>query len=92
MKTLFSRILHEDAELVGGDHCGIRAFIEGGECKDTFVEWQECIKSTKEEKEVGEKCGCVTTLLIKCMHIIHIGHIVLRHYNTYEHILSDEGQ
>ncbi|CAJ2650425.1 uncharacterized protein LOC123911232 [Trifolium pratense] len=48
--------------------CGFCVFMKGGGCRDTFVDWENCVKEAEENKEdLVEKCSQVTDLLKQCM-------------------------
>ncbi|MCI09271.1 GCK domain-containing protein [Trifolium medium] len=48
--------------------CGFWLFMKGDGCRDTLVDWENCVKEAKENKEdLAEKCSQVTTRLLQCM-------------------------
>ncbi|WJX31019.1 hypothetical protein P8452_19500 [Trifolium repens] len=48
--------------------CGICVFMKGGGCRDTFIEWEKCVKEAEENKEdIVGKCSQVIDLLKQCM-------------------------
>ncbi|CAL1395011.1 unnamed protein product [Linum trigynum] len=48
--------------------CGFCLFMKGGECKDAFIAWEDCVKEAENEKEdIVEKCSEVTRLLKVCL-------------------------
>ncbi|PIN13289.1 hypothetical protein CDL12_14095 [Handroanthus impetiginosus] len=48
--------------------CGFCLFMKGGGCKDTFIEWQNCVEEgEKNEENIVEKCFEATAALKKCM-------------------------
>nr|XP_027187209.1 uncharacterized protein LOC101492759 isoform X2 [Cicer arietinum] len=64
--------------------CGFCVFMKGGGCRDTFIDWENCVKEAEENKEdLVEKCSQVTDLLKQCMD---------SHSDYYEPILRAEKQ
>ncbi|CAA3021118.1 Hypothetical predicted protein [Olea europaea subsp. europaea] len=48
--------------------CGFCLFMKGGGCKDTFIEWENCVEEGEKNKEdIVEKCFQATAALKKCM-------------------------
>jgi hypothetical protein len=48
--------------------CDFCLFMKGGGCRDTFVDWENCVKEAKENKEdIVGKCSQVIDLFMKCM-------------------------
>ncbi|MCH95679.1 GCK domain protein [Trifolium medium] len=48
--------------------CGFCLFMKGGGCKDTFVDWENCVKEAEDKKEdLVEKCSQITARLKQCM-------------------------
>ncbi|XP_022878296.1 uncharacterized protein LOC111396187 [Olea europaea var. sylvestris] len=48
--------------------CGFCLFMKGGGCKDTFIEWENCVEEGEKNKEdIVEKCFHATAALKKCM-------------------------
>lgn len=48
--------------------CGFCLFMKGGECKETFINWEKCIEEgEKNNEDIVEKCYEVTSALKKCM-------------------------
>ncbi|CAK8577261.1 unnamed protein product [Lathyrus sativus] len=63
-----------EPELAGGEEeeeegeCGFCLFMKGGGCKDTFVDWENCVKEAEDKNEdLVEKCSQVTAKLKQCM-------------------------
>ncbi|PWA89032.1 GCK-like protein [Artemisia annua] len=46
--------------------CPFCAYMKGGECRETFTNWEKCIESNGDE-DIVEKCFEVTSALRKCM-------------------------
>jgi hypothetical protein len=48
--------------------CGFCLFMKGGGCKDTFIDWENCVKEAEDKKEdLVEKCSQITAQLKQCM-------------------------
>jgi hypothetical protein len=48
--------------------CGFCLFMKGGGCKDTFIDWENCVKEAEDKKEdLVEKCSQITARLKQCM-------------------------
>jgi hypothetical protein len=48
--------------------CGFCVYMKGGGCRDTFVDWDNCVKEAQENKEdIVGKCSQVIDLLKQCM-------------------------
>lgn len=79
----------EESNLEGKDEeeeeegeCGFCLFMKGGGCKDTFIDWENCIEEgEKNNEDIVEKCFEVTSALKKCMEA---------HPDYYEPILRAE--
>lgn len=62
--------------------CGFCLFMKGGGCKESFVDWENCVKEAEDKGEdLVEKCGQVTARLKQCMDA---------HSEYYEPILRAE--
>ncbi|MCI30079.1 GCK domain protein, partial [Trifolium medium] len=49
--------------------CGFCLFMKEGGCKDTFIDWENCVKEAEDKKEdIVEKCSQVTARLMQCMY------------------------
>lgn len=77
-----------EPELTGGEEaeeegeCGFCLFMKGGGCKDTFIDWENCVKEAEDKNEdLVEKCSQVTAKLKQCMD---------SHSDYYEPILRAE--
>nr|GEY43606.1 GCK-like protein [Tanacetum cinerariifolium] len=46
--------------------CPFCAYMKGGECRETFINWEKCIENNGDE-DIVEKCFEVTSALSKCM-------------------------
>ncbi|KAL3511098.1 hypothetical protein ACH5RR_030499 [Cinchona calisaya] len=56
----------EDEEEEG--ECGFCLYMKGGDCRDAFIEWENCVLEGEQNKEdVVEKCFEISSNLIKCM-------------------------
>lgn len=65
---------HEEEEEEG--ECGFCLFMKAGGCKDTFVEWENCVmEGEKNNEDIVRKCFEVTAALKVCMqaHPDHYG-------------------
>ncbi|CAH8304716.1 unnamed protein product [Eruca vesicaria subsp. sativa] len=50
------------------EKCGLRLFMKGGDCKDSFMAWEVCVEEAdKNEENIIPKCMEVTRTLYKCM-------------------------
>lgn len=48
--------------------CGFCLFMKGGGCKETFINWENCIEEGEKNKEdIVDKCFEATSALKKCM-------------------------
>ncbi|KAK2416330.1 hypothetical protein QL285_038731 [Trifolium repens] len=48
--------------------CGFCLFMKGGSCKDTFIDWENCVKEAEDKKEdLVDKCSQITARLKHCM-------------------------
>ncbi|GKA14223.1 GCK-like protein [Tanacetum coccineum] len=48
--------------------CPFCAYMKGGECRETFINWEKCIEEAENNGEdIVNKCVEVTTALKKCM-------------------------
>nr|GEU73182.1 GCK-like protein [Tanacetum cinerariifolium] len=48
--------------------CPFCAYMKGGECKETLINWEKCIEEAKNNGEgIVDKCVEVTSALKKCM-------------------------
>lgn len=62
--------------------CGFCLFMKSGPCRDSFVNWEECIEQAEKDKEdMVEKCHKVTFMLKECME---------HNSNYYEPVLQAE--
>ncbi|KAM7487459.1 hypothetical protein LguiB_024943 [Lonicera macranthoides] len=58
----------EDDEEEEEGECGFCLFMKGGDCKDTFIEWEKCVEEAeKNEEDIVDKCSEATSALMKCM-------------------------
>lgn len=58
----------DDEEEEEEGECGFCLFMKGGDCKDTFVEWEKCVaEGEKKEEDIVDKCSEATSALMKCM-------------------------
>lgn len=50
------------------DECGFCTYMKDGECKETFVKWEECVDEGKKNDEgIVNKCSEVASDLKTCM-------------------------
>ncbi|XP_057415900.1 uncharacterized protein LOC130710591 [Lotus japonicus] len=64
--------------------CGFCLFMKGGGCKDSFIDWENCVQEAeKNNEDLVEKCAQVTARLKQCMDA---------HADYYEPILRAEEQ
>lgn len=56
----------EDREEVKEEY-GLSVFMKEGGCRDTFVNWESCVKEAKNKEDIVEKCSQVTSLLKQCI-------------------------
>lgn len=62
--------------------CGFCLFMKGGGCKDSFIDWENCVQEAENNNEdLVEKCAQVTARLKQCMDA---------HADYYEPILRAE--
>ncbi|KAI3516516.1 hypothetical protein L1887_15434 [Cichorium endivia] len=48
--------------------CGFCLFMKGGECRETFINWEKCVEEgEKNDEDIVNKCFEVTSALKKCM-------------------------
>jgi hypothetical protein len=48
--------------------CGFCLFMKEGSCKDTFIDWENCVKEAEDKKEdLVDKCSKITARLKHCM-------------------------
>ncbi|KAI3779168.1 hypothetical protein L2E82_08737 [Cichorium intybus] len=48
--------------------CGFCLFMKGGECRETFINWEKCVEEgEKNNEDIVNKCFEVTSALKKCM-------------------------
>ncbi|KAI3796061.1 hypothetical protein L1987_38724 [Smallanthus sonchifolius] len=61
---------NENQETEGEEEgeCGFCLFMKGGECKQVFIDWENCIEEGEKKNEnIVDKCFEVTSALKKCM-------------------------
>lgn len=91
----------EDAQ---DDECPICKYMKGGPCRDTFVQWQECLdkvkpdvdsSSSEEETKNLKKCYNITTTMLQCMQkyeyydIMTAGTVIPQHGENAPSTISD---
>lgn len=72
--------------------CGFCVFMKGGGCRDTFVDWENCMDEAEKNKEdVVQKCSQVTDLLKQCMdsHSDYYGPILMAEKHIEEQAAID---
>ncbi|KAK1419921.1 hypothetical protein QVD17_29359 [Tagetes erecta] len=48
--------------------CGFCLFMKGGECRETFINWEKCVEEgEKNDEDIVNKCFEATSALKKCM-------------------------
>ena len=48
--------------------CGFCLFMKGGECRETFINWEKCVEEgEKNDEDIVNKCFDATSALKKCM-------------------------
>ncbi|KAF5777104.1 hypothetical protein HanXRQr2_Chr12g0531721 [Helianthus annuus] len=48
--------------------CGFCLFMKGGECKESFINWEKCVEEgEKNGEDIVDKCFEATSALKKCM-------------------------
>ncbi|KAI3733667.1 hypothetical protein L6452_13117 [Arctium lappa] len=48
--------------------CGFCLFMKGGECRETFINWEKCVEEgEKNNEDIVNKCFDATSALKKCM-------------------------
>lgn len=58
----------EEEEEEEKGECGFCLFMKGGGCRDTFINWENCVEEGEKNKEdIVEKCFKETSALKKCM-------------------------
>ncbi|VFQ60127.1 unnamed protein product [Cuscuta campestris] len=58
----------EEEEEEEEGECGFCVFMKGGDCKDAFTNWQDCIKEVETENtDIVKKCFDETSSLMKCI-------------------------
>ncbi|KAI3744473.1 hypothetical protein L1987_57554 [Smallanthus sonchifolius] len=59
---------NQEAEGEEEGECGFCLFMKGGECKQVFIDWENCIEEGEKKNEnIVDKCFEVTSALKKCM-------------------------
>ncbi|PWA55179.1 GCK-like protein [Artemisia annua] len=56
----------KDLEEEEEGECPFCAYMKGGECRETFINWEKCVEEAGDE-DIVEKCTQVTMALTKCM-------------------------
>ncbi|XP_024990867.1 uncharacterized protein LOC112525131 [Cynara cardunculus var. scolymus] len=57
-----------DQEAEEEGECGFCLFMKGGECRETFINWEKCVEEgEKNNEDIVDKCFAATSALKKCM-------------------------